>query len=459
VTDDSSTVPGTRTGTTPSVIHEGLPTQLPDIDPEETADWIASFDAMLDERGRDRARYVMLRLLERARETQVGVPALRSTDYINTIPPEREPWFPGDYEVEQRIRAFLRWNAAVMVSSANRKGLEVGGHIATYQSSASLYEVGFNHFFRGKDHEGGGDQGFIQGHASPGIYARAFLEGRLTEQQLYRFRQEVQHGPGAGLSSYPHPRLMPEFWEFPTVSMGLTAINSIYQARFNRYLHNRGIKDTSQQNVYAFLGDGEMAEPESLGAIRVAAREELDNLTWVVNCNLQQLDGPVTGNGKIIQELESNFRGAGWNVIKVIWGQGWDDLLARDVDGVLVNKMNSTPDGAFQTYSVEDVSLTGGDIPEGVRTLIVAGPTTKFTDWGLLRIDQFLMKGNSLAVFVDTHTEIVPQGGNQMQQPVYLPRDTGVEKLLEHRNITSFTFADHLLGNRYSAWLLFKDLL
>ncbi|MFB9314032.1 pyruvate dehydrogenase (acetyl-transferring), homodimeric type [Nocardioides plantarum] len=336
------------------MIHEGLPTQLPDIDPDETQDWLDSFDSMLDERGRERARYVMLRLLERAREKQVGVPALRSTDYINTIPPEREPWFPGDYEVEQRIRAFLRWNAAVMVSSANRKGLEVGGHIATYQSSASLYEVGFNHFFRGKDAPGGGDQLYIQGHAAPGIYARAFLEGRLSEQQLYRFRQEVQHGPHAGLSSYPHPRLMPEFWEFPTVSMGLTAINSIYQARFNRYLHNRGIKDTSEQRVFAFLGDGEMAEPESLGAIRVAAREELDNLTWVVNCNLQQLDGPVTGNGKIIQELEANFRGAGWNVIKVIWGQGWDALLARDVDGVLVNKMNTTPDGAFQTYSVED---------------------------------------------------------------------------------------------------------
>ncbi|WP_211357366.1 pyruvate dehydrogenase (acetyl-transferring), homodimeric type [Nocardioides rubriscoriae] len=337
-----------------AVIHEGLPTQLPDIDPDETQDWLDSFDAMLDERGRDRARYVMLRLLERARETQVGVPALRSTDYINTIPPEREPWFPGDYEVEQRIRAFLRWNAAVMVSSANRKGLEVGGHIATYQSSASLYEVGFNHFFRGKDAPGGGDQIYIQGHGSPGIYARAFLEGRLTEQQLYRFRQEVQHGPGQGLPSYPHPRLMPDFWEFPTVSMGLTALNSIYQARFNRYLHNRNIKDTSDQHVWAFLGDGEMAEPESLGAIRVAAREELDNLTWVVNCNLQQLDGPVTGNGKIIQELEANFRGAGWNVIKVIWGQGWDALLARDVDGVLVNKMNTTPDGDFQTYSVED---------------------------------------------------------------------------------------------------------
>lgn len=337
-----------------SVIHEGLPTQLPDIDPDETQDWLASFDAMVGDRGRDRARYVMLRLLERAREQSVGVPALRSTDYINTIPPEREPWFPGDEEIERRIRAFIRWNAAVTVSDANRPGLEVGGHIATYQSSASLYEVGFNHFFKGKDAEGGGDQVYIQGHASPGVYARAFLEGRLTQQQLMRFRQEVQHGPGAGLPSYPHPRLMPDFWEFPTVSMGLTAINSIYQARFNRYLMHRGIKDTSQQHVYAFLGDGEMAEPESLGALRVAAREELDNLTWVINCNLQQLDGPVTGNGKIIQELESYFRGAGWNVIKVIWGREWDELLARDVDGVLVNAMNSTPDGAFQTFSVED---------------------------------------------------------------------------------------------------------
>jgi pyruvate dehydrogenase E1 component len=336
------------------VIHEGLPTQLPDIDPDETGDWLDSFNQLVGERGRDRARYLMLRLLERARELNVGVPALRSTDYINTIPPEREPWFPGDEDVERRIRAFIRWNAAVMVSDANRPGLEVGGHIATYQSAASLYEVGFNHFFRGKDHPGGGDQIYIQGHGSPGIYARAFLEGRLSEQQLLRFRQEVQHGPGQGLSSYPHPRLMPDFWEFPTVSMGLTGIGSIYQARFNRYLTNRGIKDTGDQHVWAFLGDGEMAEPESLGAIRIAAREELDNLTWVINCNLQQLDGPVTGNGKIIQELEANFRGAGWNVIKVIWGREWDELLARDVDGVLVNQMNKTPDGDFQTFSVED---------------------------------------------------------------------------------------------------------
>jgi pyruvate dehydrogenase E1 component len=354
VTAEKPSTAGTRSGAIPSVIHEGLPTQLPDIDPDETHDWLDSFDALVDERGRDRARYIMLRLLERARETQVGVPALRSTDYINTIPPEREPWFPGDEDTERRIRAFIRWNAAVMVSSANRKGLEVGGHIATYQSSASLYEVGFNHFFRGKDAPGGGDQIYIQGHGSPGVYARAYLEGRLSEEQLYRFRQEVQHGPGKGLPSYPHPRLMPDFWEFPTVSMGLTGINSIYQARFNRYLQNRGIKDTSDQRVWAFLGDGEMAEPESLGAIGVAAREELDNLTWVINCNLQQLDGPVRGNGKIIQELESTFRGAGWNVIKVVWGREWDPLLARDVDGVLVNRMNNTPDGQFQTYSTED---------------------------------------------------------------------------------------------------------
>jgi pyruvate dehydrogenase E1 component len=337
----------------PPVIHEGLPTQLPDIDPDETADWLASLDDMVDSRGRSRARYVMLKLLERAREQNVGVPALRSTDFINTIPPEREPWFPGNEAIERRIRSYIRWNAAVMVSRANRPGLGVGGHIASYQSAASLYEVGFNHFFRGKDHPGGGDHIYFQGHAAPGIYARSFLEGGFDEQQMDRFRQEHSHGAGNGLSSYPHPRLMQDYWEFPTVSMGLGGINSIYQARFNRYLHNRGIKDTSQQHVWTFLGDGEMGEVESLGAIGVAAREELDNLTWVINCNLQQLDGPVRGNGKIIQELESTFRGAGWNVIKVVWGREWDDLLARDTDGALVNQMNRTPDGEFQTLSVE----------------------------------------------------------------------------------------------------------
>ncbi len=340
-----------------SVISDGLPSQLPDVDPAETAEWLESLDAVVEHEGRARARFLMLKLLERARQRNVGVPALRSTDYLNTIPPEREPWFPGDEYVERRIRAYVRWNAAIMVSRANRPEIGVGGHIATYASAASLYEVGFNHFFRGKDADGiSGDQIYFQGHASPGIYARAFLEGRLSEQQLDGFRQESR--PDGGLSSYPHPRLMPDFWEFPTVSMGLGPIAAIYQARFNRYLLHRGIKDTSASRVWCFLGDGEMDEPESLGAIGVAAREELDNLTFVINCNLQRLDGPVRGNGKIIQELESSFLGAGWNVIKVVWGRQWDELLARDVDGVLINAMNTTPDGQFQTFAVEPGKYT-----------------------------------------------------------------------------------------------------
>ncbi|MEP6599223.1 MAG: pyruvate dehydrogenase (acetyl-transferring), homodimeric type [Actinomycetota bacterium] len=335
-----------------SIITDGLPNQLPDIDPDETREWIESLDGAVDSDGRQRARFLMLKLLERARERQVGVPALRSTDYINTIPPEREPWFPGDEDIERRIRAYIRWNAAIMVSRVN-KTVGVGGHIATYASAASLYEVGFNHFFQGKDLASGmGDQIYFQGHAAPGIYARAFLEGRLTERHLDGFRQEKSHAP-FGLSSYPHPRVMPDFWEFPTVSMGLGPISAIYQARFNRYLTARGIVDTSNSHVWAFLGDGEMDEVESIGAIGVAAREELDNLTFVINCNLQRLDGPVRGNGKIIQELESHFRGAGWNVIKVIWGRDWDPLLAKDASGVLVNQMNSTPDGQFQTYTTE----------------------------------------------------------------------------------------------------------
>ncbi|HEY9409413.1 MAG TPA: pyruvate dehydrogenase (acetyl-transferring), homodimeric type, partial [Jiangellaceae bacterium] len=336
------------------IIINGLPSQLPDIDPEETQDWLDSLDAAIDQRGRHRARYLMLALLQRAREKQVGVPSLRNTDYINTIPPEAEPWFPGDEFVERRIRAYIRWNAAMMVQRAQRPGVGVGGHISTYASSASLYEVGFNHFFRGKDHPGGGDHIYFQGHGSPGMYARAYLEGRLSEHQLDGFRQELSHaGLGGGLPSYPHPRLMPDFWEFPTVSMGLGPLNAIYQARFDRYLHHRGIKDTSQQHVWAYLGDGEMDEPETLGALTLAAREELDNLTFVVNCNLQRLDGPVRGNGKIIQEMEALFRGAGWNVIKVIWGREWDPLLAADSDGALVNLMNETPDGDYQTYKAE----------------------------------------------------------------------------------------------------------
>jgi len=331
----------------------GLPTQYVDVDPDETGEWLDSFDALVANAGPYRARYIMLSLLRRAAEQNVGVPSLRSTDYINTIPPEREPWFPGDEHIEHRIRAYARWNAAIMVHRAQRPGVGVGGHISTYASTATLYEVGFNHFFRGKDHPGGGDQVYFQGHGSPGMYARAFLEGRLSTDQLDGFRQELSH-PGGSLSSYPHPRLMPDFWEFPTVSMGLGPLNAIYQARFNRYLAGRGIKDTSQQRVWAFLGDGEMDEVDSRGALQIAAQEELDNLTFVVNCNLQRLDGPVRGNGKIIQELESFFRGAGWNVIKVVWGRKWDDLLAMDNDGALVNLMNRTPDGDYQTYKAED---------------------------------------------------------------------------------------------------------
>ena len=326
--------------------------QLVDTDPAETAEWKESLDAVLKAAGPVRARYLMLTMLNRAQEKNLGVSALRATDYINSIPPALEPAFPGDETMERRIRAFIRWNAAVMVHRAQRPGVGVGGHISTYASSASLYEVGFNHFFRGQDHPGGGDQIFFQGHASPGMYARAFMEGRLTEKQMDGFRQELSHD-GGGLSSYPHPRLMPEFWQFPTVSMGLGPINAIYQARFNRYLHGRGIKDTSDQNIWAFLGDGECDEPETLGAISLAARDGLDNLTFVINCNLQRLDGPVRGNGKIIQELESIFGGAGWNVIKVVWGREWDELLAMDREGALVDLMNNTTDGDYQTFKAE----------------------------------------------------------------------------------------------------------
>jgi len=323
-----------------------------DADPEETKEWSESLDAVVAAQGHERGREIMLSLLKRSKELHLGVPMVPTTDYINTIAPGNEPDFPGDEDIERRYRAWIRWNAAVLVHRAQRPGISVGGHISTYASSAALYEVGFNHFFRGHDHPGGGDQIFIQGHASPGTYARAFLEGRLSANQLDGFRQEKSHAP-QGLSSYPHPRLMPEFWQFPTVSMGLGPINAIYQAQTNRYLTNRGIKDASDQQVWAFLGDGEMDEVESRGQLQVAANEGLDNLNFIINCNLQRLDGPVRGNGKIIQELESFFRGAGWNVIKVVWGREWDDLLSRDTDGALLNLMNVTPDGDYQTYKAE----------------------------------------------------------------------------------------------------------
>ncbi|MDQ3870302.1 MAG: pyruvate dehydrogenase (acetyl-transferring), homodimeric type, partial [Chloroflexota bacterium] len=332
--------------------HGDFKLQLPDRDPEETRDWIESLDSIVHhDGGPERAQFILYRLLKRARQLDIGLPPLTQTRYINTISPEQEPEFPGDEEMELRIRRMVRWNAVAMVLRANTAYAGIGGHLATYASAASLYEVGFNHFFRGKDGDVPGDQIYFQGHAAPGIYARAFLEGRLTESQLDHFRREVV--PGQGLSSYPHPRLMPDFWEFPTVSMGLSPLAAIYQARFNRYLQARGIKDTADSRVWCFIGDGECDEPEALGSLSIAAREQLDNLIFVVNCNLQRLDGPVRGNGKIIQELESVFRGAGWNVIKVIWAREFDELLARDVDGVLVQKMNDTLDGEYQKLSVE----------------------------------------------------------------------------------------------------------
>ncbi len=327
--------------------------QLPDVDPVQTTEWIDSLDAVVAAQGAPRARYLVAKLLERANQLRVGVPPTTSTPYINTIPAEEQPFFGGNEHVERRIRAFIRWNAAAMVIRANKLADGIGGHLSTFASSASLYEVGFNHFFRGKDDGTPGDHVYFQGHAAPGVYARAYLEGRLASEHLDNFRMEIG---GRGLSSYPHPRLMPSFWEFPTVSMGLGPINSIYHARFNKYLHQRHIEDTSASTIWSFLGDGECDEPETLGAISLAGRSDLDNLKWVVNCNLQRLDGPVRGNGQIIQELEGVFRGAGWNVIKVIWGTAWDELLHRDVDGVLVNQMAKTVDGEYQRYATENGS-------------------------------------------------------------------------------------------------------
>jgi pyruvate dehydrogenase E1 component len=356
-----------------------------DSDPQETAEWLESLDALAKVHGRGRAREIMLSLLKRSHDLQLNVPLVPTTDYINTISPEDEPEFPGDEATERTYRAWMRWNAAIMVHRAQRPAVSVGGHISSYASSASLYEVGFNYFFKGHDHPDGADQIFIQGHASPGPYARAFLEGRLTAQDLDGFRQEKSRA-GNALPSYPHPRLLPEFWQFPTVSMGLGPINAIYQAQFNRYLSDRGFKDTSKQHVWAFLGDGEMDEVESRGALQLAANDNLDNLTFVVNANLQRLDGPVRGNGKIIQELESFFRGAGWNVIKVVWGREWDALLADDHDGALVDLMNRTPDGDYQTYKAE----SGGFIRENFfgrdeRTAKLVKDLSDEQIWGLKR--------------------------------------------------------------------------
>ncbi|HEY3020079.1 MAG TPA: pyruvate dehydrogenase (acetyl-transferring), homodimeric type [Solirubrobacteraceae bacterium] len=324
----------------------------PDVDIQETQEWLEALEAVIRHDGPERAQDLLERVLEHARASGVPFEFKLNTPYVNTIPVEDEEPMPGDAEVEHRLRSLIRWNAVAMVMQANKESSELGGHIASYQSAATLYEVGFNHFWRAPSAGHGGDLVYIQGHSSPGIYARAFLEGRLTEEQLRGFRQEVSR-PG-GVSSYPHPWLMPDFWQFPTVSMGLSPLMAIYQARFMKYLTGRGIADTTSRKVWCFTGDGEMDEPESMGAISLAGRERLDNLIFVVNCNLQRLDGPVRGNGKIIQELETNFRGAGWNVIKVIWGNRWDPLLAADHSGALVRRMEEALDGDYQTYKARD---------------------------------------------------------------------------------------------------------
>ncbi|MDX1460060.1 MAG: pyruvate dehydrogenase (acetyl-transferring), homodimeric type, partial [Xanthomonadales bacterium] len=323
----------------------------PDTDAQETSEWLEALHAVIERDGPERAHFLLEQMVDFTRRSGGYLPYDATTAYINTIPPHLEARCPGDPETEWRIRSMVRWNAMAIVVRAGKRGGELGGHIASFASAATLYDVGFNHFFRGSDHPGGGDLVYIQGHSSPGIYARAFLEGRLEAEQLDRFRQEVG---GDGLSSYPHPWLMPDFWQFPTVSMGLGPIMAIYQARFLKYLHNRGIADTSDRKVWCFLGDGETDEPESLGAISLAGREGLDNLIFVINCNLQRLDGPVRGNGKIIQELEAAFRGAGWNVVKVIWGSYWDPLLQRDTKGLLRKRMEECLDGEYQAFKAKD---------------------------------------------------------------------------------------------------------
>ncbi|MEI6858630.1 MAG: pyruvate dehydrogenase (acetyl-transferring), homodimeric type [Shewanella sp.] len=324
---------------------------LQDLDPLETQEWLSALESVVREEGVERAQYLLERILDKARLDGVDMATGINTNYINTIPTSQEPAYPGNTTLERRIRSIIRWNAIMIVLRASKKDLDLGGHMASFQSSAAFYEVCFNHFFRAPNEVDGGDLVYYQGHISPGIYSRAFVEGRLTAEQLDNFRQEVD---GEGIPSYPHPKLMPEFWQFPTVSMGLAPMSSIYQARFLKYLHGRGMKDTSAQRVYAFLGDGEMDEPESRGAISFAAREKLDNLCFLINCNLQRLDGPVMGNGSIIQELEGLFRGAGWNVVKVIWGNNWDSLLAKDSTGKLLQLMNETVDGDYQTFKSKD---------------------------------------------------------------------------------------------------------
>ncbi|WP_128381540.1 pyruvate dehydrogenase (acetyl-transferring), homodimeric type [Streptomyces cavernae] len=398
--------------------------QLPDRDAEETKEWQASLDAVIRHAGPERAVYLLRRVHEYAARSGVALPGLVSTDYINTIPASSQPAFPGDIAMESRITALNRWNAAAMVTRGSRLGL--GGHISTYASAAWLYEIGFNHFFKGKDGDGSGDQLYLQGHASPGIYARVFLEGRLREEHLDGFRREAD---GHGLPSYPHPRRLPWLWEFPTVSMGLGPLDAIYQARFNRYLRDRGIKDTSGSRVWAFLGDGEVDEPESTAALELAAREGLDNLTFVINCNLQRLDGPVRSNSKIVQELEARFRGAGWHVVKTLWGEAWDPVLQQDADGSLVRRLGEVPDGQLQTYAARDAAY--------IREHFFAGNELSHLSASLSDAQLTDLFGNS-------------RGGHEPRK-VYAAYRAAVEHMGQPTVVLAQTVKGHTLGSDFES--------
>ena len=424
---------------------KGYRQQLPDRDPQETEEWIDSIESIIDTKGQERARYLLQTLIREARKRDIAIPLLTNSPYVNTIPPEAEPEYPGDEIIEKKIRRMIRWNAAMMVSKANKNYSGIGGHISTYASAASLYEVGFNHFFKGKEN-GIGDFIYYQGHASPGIYSRAFLENRLTEKHLDKFRREAF---GEGLSSYPHPRLMPDFWEFPTVSMGLGPTNAIYHARFLRYLREREIIDTSKSRVWAFLGDGECDEPETLHALHLAHRENLDNLTFIINCNLQRLDGPVRGNGKIIQELEAIFRGSGWNVLKVLWGRDWDSLLQNDEMGYLLRKMESTVDGDYQNLAAS----SGGYIRENFF-----GPEPELKKLVEHLDDSMLPKlrrgGHDSVKLFSAYNEAV----NHTGQPTVILAKT-VKGWALGRNFEARNMTHQKKGLEKSDWQYFRDLL
>ena len=434
-----------------------MATQQPDHDPQETQEWLDALQSVLDKEGAERAHFLMDQLIHHARMAGDDMPISATTPYINTIPVDKEERSAGNFELEHRIRALTRWNAMAIVMNANKESSELGGHIASFASAATLYDVAFNHFFHGKTDDHGGDLVYFQGHSSPGIYARAYIEGRLTEEQLRKYRQEVD---GDGLSSYPHPWLMPNFWQFPTVSMGLGPLMAIYQARFMRYLQHRELAQTNGRKVWAFLGDGETDEPESLGAISMAGREKLDNLIFVINCNLQRLDGPVRGNSKIIQELEGVFRGAGWNVIKVVWGRRWDRLLAKDKSGLLLKRMEEVVDGEYQNYKAKDGAFVRreffGKYPE---LLELVADMSDDEIWHLNRggHDPFKMfaaysaankhKGQPTVILAKTVKGYGMGEAGEAQNPTHQQKKMGLEALRKFRDRFNIPVSDEQLPN------------